>query len=119
MRKRREDPQRHTRTLGERLGAGAPGRTFLCPKDRGAMSRSGQDAGGSERAVSRGIIRLGAPLELELSVATLEGRRGVSGSRRCGAQGTAQDQLRGAWRGRSHPDASVPGKGGGPAPASG
>ena len=47
------------------------------------MNRSGQDAGGSERAVSRGIIRLGAPLELELSVATLE-RRVVPGSGRCG-----------------------------------
>ena len=61
----RQVPQPHTH-LGGRLGAGAPGKTFFCPQGPGAMSKSGQDAGGSQRTVSRELTKLGAPLQLEV-----------------------------------------------------
>lgn len=55
---------------------------------------------------------MGPPFEMELSVATLEGRRGVPGTRRCCAGKTAQGQQGGAGRGCSHSDPCSAGVGG-------
>lgn len=99
----RRVPQRHTAPWGLR-GAGAPGRFFSCPKDPGAVSKSGQDAGGSQRTVSRGAHKAGGAASARGVNDHLVGKRGcLEGSGR--RQGTALDQLRGPG-GRSYPDAA-------------